>query len=88
MEFHVFQCKSDKDYFIVTDQAHLVDVKKAALCPTAGGIMEKVGVFGEMGKERAAFDEDLAKRSIEHQGYFRFEAKSFDPVAQRPLTMP
>jgi len=88
MELHVFQCKSDKDYFIVTDEAHLANVKKAALCPTAGDTMEKVGVFDEMGKERAAFDEDLAKRSIEHQGYFRFEAKSFDPVAQRPLTMP
>jgi len=88
MEFHVFQCKLDKDYFVVTDEAHLNDVKTAKLCPTAEDKLEKVGTFGEMGKERAAFDEELAKRSIEHQGFYRFEAKSFDPVAQRPLAMP
>ncbi len=88
MDFHVFQCKLDKDYFIVTDEAHLEDVKKAGLCPTAGDKMEKVGVFSEMGEERAAFDEGLAKRSIEHQGFYRFEAKTFDPVAKRPLVMP
>ncbi len=88
MEFHVFQCKADRDYFIVTDAAHLEQVKAASLCPSAGDKMEKLGVFEEMGEERAAFDEHLAKRSIENQGYFRFEAKSFDPVAKRPLSMP
>lgn len=41
-----------------------------------------------MGKERVAFDEQLAKDSITSQGYYRFEAKSFDPVAERPLAMP
>ncbi len=37
---------------------------------------------------RVAFDERLAKNSIDHQGYFRFVAKSFNPVAQAPLAMP
>jgi hypothetical protein len=35
-----------------------------------------------------AFDEQLAKNSIRSQGFYRFEARSFDPVAERPLAMP
>jgi hypothetical protein len=46
------------------------------------------GVFPEIGDERAAFDEDLAKRSIEENGFYRFHSKTFDPVAQPPLSMP
>ena len=88
MEFHVFQCRADKEYFIVTDEAHLDKVLKGGLCPTADDTMEKVGVFAEMGEDRAAFDEGMAKRSIENQGFYRFEAKTFEPVASRPLTMP
>ncbi len=87
MEFHVFQCKIDRDYFIVTDAAH-VDRLTPAVCPTPGDELEKVGVFAEMGEERVAFNEQLAKNSINHQGYYRFSAKSFDPVAQAPLAMP
>ena len=41
-----------------------------------------------MGRERIALDEGFAKRTIAEHGYFRFEAKSFDPVAERPLSMP
>ncbi len=41
-----------------------------------------------MGGERVAFDETLAKSSIGSQGYDRFEAKTFNPVAQWPLAMP
>ncbi len=88
MEFHVFRCGKVQDYFVVTDEAHLDKVLAADLCVTEGDKLEKVGVFGEMGKDRVAFDEGLAKRSIEHQGYYRFEAKSFDPVAERPISMP
>jgi len=58
------------------------------LCPTPDDELEKVGVFSEMGKERAAFDETLAMNSIENQGYHRFEAKSFNPLAEWPLAMP
>ncbi|MEE8507114.1 MAG: hypothetical protein V3S40_12955 [Kiloniellales bacterium] len=87
MEFHVFQCKIDRDYFVVTDAAHANSLT-SDLCLTPGDELEKIGVFQEMGKERVAFDEQLAKDSITSQGYYRFEAKSFDPVAERPLAMP
>ncbi len=88
MEFHVYQCQSDHDYFIVTDEKHADAVMSGNVCPTPGDELIKVGVYGEMGKERVAFDEGLAMRSIEAQGFYRFEAKSFDPVAERPLAMP
>lgn len=89
MQFHVFRCKTSRDYFVVTDQAHLEAVQADKnLCPTRGDGLEKVGVFDAMGKDRVAFDEGLAKRSIESQGYYRFAAKTFDPVAQRPVAMP
>jgi hypothetical protein len=89
MEFHVFQCQSDRDYFVVTDEEHVDAVLKGKnVCPTPGDRPEKVGVFEEVGKDRVAFDEGLARRSIQSQGYYRFEAKTFDPVAQRPLVMP
>ncbi len=89
MQFHVFQCKTDRDYFVVTDEEHLDAVLHAKnVCLTEGDQLEKIGVFEEIGKERVAFDEGLAKRSIDSQGYYRFEAKTFDPVAERPLAMP
>lgn len=88
MQFHVFQCKTDRDYFIITDAAHCQAAESGKVCPTPGDRVEKIGVFDEMGKDRVAFDEGLAKRSIESQGYFRFSAKSFDPVAERPMSMP
>jgi hypothetical protein len=87
MKFHVFQCKRDRDYFVVTDAAHAANLSPA-VCPAPGDELQKIGVFEEMGPERAAFDEKLAKNSIDRQGYYRFEAKSFNPVAQWPLNMP
>lgn len=87
MKFHVFQCKLDRDTFVVTDDAHVGGIS-AALCPTPGDELEKVGVFSEMGRSRAAFDERLAKNSIQSQGFYRFEARSFNPVAEWPLAMP
>ena len=54
-----------------------------------GGDLEKVGAFAEMGKDRVAFSEDIAKSAIRKQGYYRIEAKSFDPVAAaEPDTQP
>lgn len=87
MSFHVFRCKKDQDIFFVTDATHANKVTNR-LCPTPGDELEKVGEFSEMGKTRAAFDETLAKNSIRSQGYYRFEAKSFNPVAEWPLAMP
>jgi hypothetical protein len=87
MTFHVYRCKKDQDTFIVTADAHADQVTNR-LCPTPDDELEKVGVFSEMGKERAAFDETLATNSIDSQGYYRFEAKSFNPVAEWPLAMP
>ena len=88
MEFHVFQCKTDKDFFVVTDEVHLDVLNDPNVSPTPGDELEKVGVFGEMGKDRAAFDEDFAKRSIEAQGFYRFHSKSLDPIGEPPLGMP
>jgi len=88
MEFHVFQCKTDKDFFIVTDEGHLDVLNNPEISPTPGDELEKVGVFGEMGKDRAAFDENLAKRSIENQGYYRFHSKSLDPLGEVPFGIP
>ncbi len=41
-----------------------------------------------MGKDRVAFDEGLAKRSIESQGFYQFHSKSLDPLGEPPLAMP
>ncbi len=87
MKFHVYRCQKDRDIYIVTDEAHL-DTVGNHLCPTAGDELEKVGVFAEMGRSRVAFDETLARNSIAKQGFYRFEAKSFNPVAEWPLAMP
>ena len=87
MSFHVYRCQKDQDIFLVTDDDHLDKVTNR-LCPTEGDELEKVGVFTAMGESRAAFDEHLARNSIESQGYYRFEAKTFNPVAEWPLAMP
>jgi uncharacterized protein YcgL (UPF0745 family) len=86
MKFVVYRCSKAPDYFIVTDEEHRDRVPEAA-CPD-GGKLEEVGRFPEMGDERAAFNETIAKNSIREQGFYRIEAKSFDPVAQRPDSMP
>jgi len=82
MKFVVYQCSKDPDYFIVTDQEHK-DQMKGSLCPN-GGDLKEIGEFPEMGAERAAFDETLAKNSIQSQGYYRFEAPGFAPVPPAP----
>lgn len=82
MKFVVFQCSKDPDYFIVTDEAHRNEMK-GGLCPN-GGDLEEIGDFSEMGEERAAFDETLAKNSIKKQGYYRFEAPGMAAVPPAP----
>ena len=88
IKFHAFRCITDWDYFIVTDKEHEPAVLKRDLCPTKGGRLEKIGVFEEMGAERVVFDENVAKHIIKAHSYYRFEAKSFNPIAERPLAMP
>ncbi len=86
MKFTVYRCVDDPDLFVVTDDVHRKDISAAA-CPGGGGIKE-VGRFDEMGEDRAAFNEMLAKDAIKTQGFYRFEAKTWDPVAQAPAAMP
>jgi len=88
MNFHVFQCKTDGDFFVVTDEGHLDTLNNPGVSPTPGDELIKVGVFGEMGKDRAAFDEEFAKRSIESQGFYRFHSKAYDPLGEAPLGIP
>ena len=87
MKFHIYRCKLDRDCFVVTDEKHAGKLSNK-VCPSPDDELETVGVYSEMGEERAAFDEGLAKRSIEHQGYYRFHSTTFDPVAQPPIGMP
>lgn len=82
MIFVVFQCSKDPDYFIVTDENHRGEVE-GKLCPS-GGDLNLVGNYSDMGKDRAAFDETLAKNSINKQGYYRFEAPSMAAVPPSP----
>ncbi len=86
MKFLVFRCKSDPDYFLITDQDHKAKVS-GALCPD-GGDLQLVGEFPELGEGRVAFNEKIAKDAIKTQGYYRVESKTFDPVATSPGTMP
>jgi hypothetical protein len=84
MTFLIYRCKADPDYFLITDPDHK-DAVNGSLCPN-GGELEEVGEFPEMGEDRVAFNEDIAKNAIEKQGYYRIESETFDPVSERPGT--
>jgi hypothetical protein len=87
MMFVIYRCKADPDYFVITDPEHKDAVTDSA-CPNAGGL-EKVGDFKEMGENRVAFNEDIAKDAIKNQGFYLIESETFDPVAERPgMRMP
>ena len=83
MMFHIFQCKKDQDHYVVTDRARATDLT-AEKCKISDDELEKIGVFPEMGEERAAFSEGKAKKLIDIKGFYDFEAKEFDLVAERP----
>lgn len=85
MKFVVYRHVQDRDSFVVTDSAHERDAVQKLPVEDK---LEKVGEFPEMGEERAAFDESLAKNSIKDHGFYRFAAKTFAPAGQPPLTMP
>ena len=82
MRFVIFRCIDDPDWIIVTDKEHL-EAARGEICPSGGGI-EHVGNFEEMGDDRVAFDEKLAKNSIQHQGFYLFQAKGFAPIPPAP----
>lgn len=86
MTFLVYRCTADPDYFVITDPEHK-DKVSAGACPGQGEL-EEVGEFPELGEERVAFNEAIAKDAIKNQGFYRIESKTFDPVAQAPGTMP
>ena len=86
MTFIVYRCIKAPDYFLVTDEQHR-DRINGDVCPD-GGDLEEIGSYFELGKDRVAFNEALAKDAIKTQGYYRFEAKTWDPVAQAPGSMP
>ncbi len=73
MEFHVFRCKKAQDCFVVTDDEHAETLgndvwTRNYVCPTPDDELEKVGVYSEMGEDRVAFDETIAKEFIRRQG--------------------
>ena len=86
MKFHIYQHTLDHGSFVVTDAR---DVKSLpdVLCSSPKDELEEVGVFDEMGERRLAFDEGLAKRSIEQQGFYSFHSTTFDPT-EIPISMP
>ncbi len=86
MKFLIYRCLDDPDHFLITDAEH-ASALTGSECPSGGNI-EKVGGYPELGRIRAAFNEDIAKSAIRSQGYYRFEARTFDPVAQQPDAMP
>jgi hypothetical protein len=87
VEFLVFRCEPDRNRFLATGEAHKARLSADGR-PVKGDGLERMGRFLEMGDERAAFDQKLAKRAIEENGFYRFHSKTFDPVAQPPLSMP
>ena len=71
MKFHVYQYKLDHGTFVVTDERDIASLSNVLRSPPEDEL-EKVGVFESMGEQRVSFDEGLAKRSIENQGFYRF----------------
>ncbi len=86
MEFVIFRCSKDPETFIVTDEAH-ADKLSADICPTPGGRLERIGRFAEMGEQRLAFNEAIARSAIRSRGYYLFGAKTFS-TAEWPAAMP
>ena len=86
MEFYVYQYKLDHGTFVVTDARDIASITNV-LRSSPEDELEKVGVFDSMGEWRASFDEGLAKRSIEHQGFYRFHSTTYDPM-EIPISMP
>ena len=86
MDFVIFRCSKDPESFVVTDEAHAGSLS-GDICPTPGGKLERIGEYAEMGEDRVAFNESIAKSAIRNRGYYLFGAKSFS-TSEWPTTMP
>ncbi len=84
MKFGVYRCKKDPHYFVVTDAERAGELRES-WCPR-GGELEKVGEYPEIGAQRVAFDETVAKHAIAQQGFYRFKAKTPAAVPAAPET--
>ncbi len=82
MEFIVYQYVEDPDRFVVTDVAHERDLP-AGLGPDKGEL-RRVGSYPEMGADRVAFNESIARNAIEKHGFYLFEASSFAAIPEAP----
>jgi hypothetical protein len=85
MMFQVYQHERDQDSFVVTDKEH---AKETIEMLSVQDRLTLVGEYAEMGPDRVAFDETLARNSIRDHGFYRFTAKSFAPEGERPFAMP
>jgi hypothetical protein len=81
MKFVIYQLEKDPEYFIVTDDAHKEKVRTSLI--TDSGLKE-IGNFEEMGKMRAAFDEDVARNAIEKLGYLKVHAEGMADMPVAP----
>ena len=81
MKFVIYQLEKDPEYFIVTDDAHKEKVRTSLI--TDSGLKE-IGNFEEMGKMRAAFDEDVASNAIDKLGYLKVNAQHLADVPIAP----
>ena len=68
MQFHVFQSPKEPDHYFATDEG-------AAAGKLPAGLID-VGVFPELGDDRVAFNEKIAKSAIRGQGFYEFTATS------------
>lgn len=69
MMFHVYRSREDANKFLVTDTDNVRGLA------TRLSTMDKVGEFPEMGANRVAFSEKLAKGAIKSQGFYEFSRK-------------
>ena len=81
MKFVIYQLEKDPEYFIVTDDAHKEKVR-TTLATDSG--LKEIGKFDEMGKMRAAFDENVAREAIDKLGYLKVHAQHLADVPIAP----
>jgi hypothetical protein len=81
MKFVIYQLEKDPEYFIVTDDTHKEQVRTNL---AVDGGLKEIGKFDEMGKTRAAFDENVAREAINKQGYLKVHAEHLADVPIAP----
>lgn len=83
MNFFIYQCTEDSEYFVVTDAAKK-DKLDPRECPCCRSELKPIGRFEEMGERRVAFDEAQAKAVIRKQVYYKFHAEHLAGVPIAP----